>query len=119
MEIVNQFSERIGKNTLIFYNVKTKYGLCKIRKSNWDAGKRPCIKSALDKNDFISNRFREIHGNKYDYSLVEYVNNFTNVKIICKIHGEFLQAPANHSYTPLKKFGGSTECFSLHILNQL
>lgn len=96
MKIVNQFSERVGDDTLIFYHVETKYGLCKIRKSNWNIGKRPCIRSALDKNGFISNRFREIHGDKYDYSLVEYINNFTNVKIICSVHGIFLQTPANH-----------------------
>ena len=29
----------------------------------------------------------------YDYSLVEYVNNTTRVKIICPIHGEFFQRP--------------------------
>lgn len=37
-----------------------------------------------------------IHGDKYDYSLVEYLNNRTKVKIICKKHGEFLQKPNNH-----------------------
>lgn len=39
---------------------------------------------------------KEIHGDKYDYSLVEYVNSKTKVKIICKIHGEFEQNPFNH-----------------------
>jgi len=29
--------------------------------------------------------------NKYDYSLVDYKNNKTKVKIICKIHGIFEQ----------------------------
>lgn len=37
-----------------------------------------------------------IHGYKYDYSLVEYVNSKTKVKIICKEHGVFEQAPTNH-----------------------
>jgi hypothetical protein len=37
-----------------------------------------------------------IHNNKYDYSLVEYVNNKTKVKIICPIHGEFEQVAKNH-----------------------
>ena len=32
-----------------------------------------------------------VHGNKYDYSLVEYVNAHTKVKIICEIHGVFEQ----------------------------
>lgn len=37
-----------------------------------------------------------IHGGKYDYSEVEYVNNNTPVRIICKKHGAFYQRPANH-----------------------
>lgn len=45
-------------------------------------------------------KFREkaikIHGEKYDYSLVEYENNKTNIKIICKTHGIFEQRPAGH-----------------------
>ena len=37
-----------------------------------------------------------IHNKKYDYSLVEYKNNKTKVKIICPIHGEFEQVPSHH-----------------------
>ena len=37
-----------------------------------------------------------IHNNKYDYSLVNYQNAHTNIKIICKEHGEFIQEPTNH-----------------------
>lgn len=39
---------------------------------------------------------KKIHGDKYDYSKVEYVNSNTDVCIICPIHGEFLQTPSNH-----------------------
>lgn len=39
---------------------------------------------------------KEIHGNKYDYSKVEYVNATTKVCIICPEHGEFWQAPSKH-----------------------
>lgn len=39
---------------------------------------------------------RKIHGNKYDYSLVNYVDIHTKVKILCKIHGLFEQLPNNH-----------------------
>ena len=46
-------------------------------------------------NDFVLES-RKIHGNKYDYSNVEYVNSYTKVCIICPIHGEFWQAPSNH-----------------------
>lgn len=33
---------------------------------------------------------------KYDYSMVEYVNNHTNITIICKHHGPFSQSPSVH-----------------------
>ena len=46
-------------------------------------------------NNFIL-KAREIHGEKYDYSLVQYINTDTKVKIICPIHGEFEQTPYKH-----------------------
>ena len=39
---------------------------------------------------------RKIHGSKYDYSKVNYVNNHTKVEIICPEHGSFFQIPSNH-----------------------
>ena len=40
-----------------------------------------------------------VHNNKYDYSLVEYLNSSTKVKIICPEHGLFEQTPAGHLST--------------------
>lgn len=40
--------------------------------------------------------FKNIHGDKYDYSIVQYINAHTKIKIICPIHGEFEQTPNNH-----------------------
>jgi len=37
-----------------------------------------------------------VHRDKYDYSLVEYINNKKKVKIICKEHGIFEQVPTKH-----------------------
>lgn len=48
----------------------------------------------LTKENFI-NRAIKIHGNKYDYSKVEYINNRTKVCIICAEHGEFWISPDN------------------------
>ena len=45
--------------------------------------------------NFIA-KARSIHGDKYDYSKVEYINSRTNVCIICPIHGEFWQNPRTH-----------------------
>lgn len=40
--------------------------------------------------------FRRVHGNRYGYDDVVYINNRTEVKIICPIHGEFKQRPYDH-----------------------
>jgi hypothetical protein len=53
--------------------------------------------SGQNKNTFdLVGEFYKIHGDKYNYSLVEYINNKTKVKIICKTHGVFEQLPSNH-----------------------
>lgn len=39
---------------------------------------------------------KQIHGDKYDYSKVNYIQNKKPVIIICKKHGEFEQRPNNH-----------------------
>ena len=48
------------------------------------------------KNDDFIKKSREVHGDKYDYSKVEYVKNHTKVCIICPKHGEFWQVPNSH-----------------------
>ena len=57
-------------------------------------------KTLRDKLGFTTAEFiikaKEVHGNKYDYSKVEYVNTDTKVCIICPIHGEFWQTPDAH-----------------------
>lgn len=49
----------------------------------------------LTTEQFIE-RARAVHGDKYDYSKVNYVNNSTKVTIICPKHGEFEQIPNSH-----------------------
>lgn len=39
---------------------------------------------------------RLIHGDRYDYSKTVYENSHKHIKIICPVHGEFLQTPTNH-----------------------
>jgi hypothetical protein len=55
---------------------------------------------------FLSNA-KNKHGERYDYSLVEYVNNRTKVKIICPEHGIFEQKPNDHLYYGCGKCGGT------------
>jgi hypothetical protein len=48
------------------------------------------------KEDFIKEAVA-VHGpSSYNYSLVDYVNNRTKIKIKCKIHGVFEQTPGKH-----------------------
>lgn len=52
-------------------------------------------KRKYDNIEFID-RAKKIHGNKYDYSKVEYVSSKEDVVIICPKHGEFKQSPNSH-----------------------
>jgi Zn finger protein HypA/HybF involved in hydrogenase expression len=42
--------------------------------------------------------FNAVHGDRYDYSLVEYRGYNYPVRIICRHHGEFAQKPKHHKY---------------------
>ena len=48
------------------------------------------------KNNFLT-KSKKVHGGKYDYSLVDYVNNQTPIDIICPEHGKFTTTPSVHS----------------------
>lgn len=47
-------------------------------------------------NNIFIEKSKKVHGNKYDYSLVDYKNAISKIKIICLIHGIFEQKPNNH-----------------------
>lgn len=49
-----------------------------------------------DNKTGVITKFKEIHDEDYDYSLVEYVNDKVKVKIICPKHGVFEQHPMKH-----------------------
>ena len=87
-----------------YINMKTKVKImCPIHgiveqtpENNLKYGCYKCFKSyKMNTQDFI-NKSIIVHGDRYDYSLVEYVNSKTKVKIICRDHDEFLQYPGNH-----------------------
>jgi hypothetical protein len=40
-----------------------------------------------------------VHGNRYNYSSVNYINNKIKVTIICNKHGEFLSIPSAHLHS--------------------
>lgn len=51
---------------------------------------------AASNTGVFTSRAIAIHGSKYDYSKVSYINSNTPVSIICPQHGEFSQIPYNH-----------------------
>lgn len=55
------------------------------------------ISTKLSSNteEFIK-KARKVHGDKYDYSKVDYKGTTTKVTIICPVHGEFEQTPNSH-----------------------
>jgi len=64
----------------------------------------PKCSGRLDTKEFIK-RAHEVHGEKYDYSKVEYKSPKIDVCIICPKHGEFWQKPSNHL-----RGNGCSEC---------
>ena len=48
------------------------------------------------KLDAFLEKARSVHGDRYDYSKVEYIDSKTKVCIICPEHGEFWQRPYAH-----------------------
>lgn len=64
-------------------------------------GCRKCgyLKNSLNQrhtNNMFFDKAKKIHGDKYDYSKVNYIDNATKVCIICPEHGEFWQTPNSH-----------------------
>ena len=59
-------------------------------------GCKYCTKGdVFNTNDFIK-KSQTLHNNKFDYSKVIYIDAYTDVQIICPIHGVFKQRPVNH-----------------------
>lgn len=67
-----------------------------------------CAGKHVTTKEFI-NKARDIHNDKYDYSLVDYENCKLKIKIICSEHGEFEQTPNSHL-----DGNGCPKCSGLH-----
>lgn len=92
------------------------HGVFRQRASDHTHNKAGCPKCAVTSNaerkkhdttSFIA-RAQSVHGDKYDYSLVDYVSAHSKVRIICTEHGEFTQTPGSHLFGR-----GCAECKSL------
>ncbi len=113
-DVIKQFKEvhgdRYDYSKVIYINTNSKVEIIcskhgsfykKPSKHKLGAGCPDCKKIEhgnklrLSTEDVIK-QFKEVHGDKFDYSLVDYKTTHTKVKIICSVHGEFEQSPSAH-----------------------
>ena len=71
----------------------------------------------MSQNEFIR-RAKEIHGDKFNYDKVNYINGSTKVIITCPVHGDFLQTPSNHLNGGCKKCADSNRDYLRVTLDQ-
>ena len=55
-----------------------------------------CHGNVKDTTESFILKARAIHGDTYQYDLVDYINSSTNITIVCPNHGEFRQTPTSH-----------------------
>lgn len=92
--------ERSDKKIII---ICKKHGEFLIKASHHMSGKG-CKKCTYERSSVLNshtteqfiNSIKEIHGDFYDYSKVNYINSKTKVDIICPKHGTFKQTPHEH-----------------------
>jgi hypothetical protein len=94
--------------------VRDKYGDLNVLAGGLINKSKPTIRTALNKDDYFSNKAKEVHKNKYNYSKVKYKNSLSKICIICPEHGEFWQRPSGH----LSGMGCS-KCGDLTIKNKI
>ena len=107
---------------LIFCSIHGTFEQTPYHHINRKQGCNKCSKLLnLSNTDEFIIKAKEIHGDKYDYSKIEYIGSDKNVKIICQVHGLFEQRPATH----LRGSGcntcsnGFTKKFKINLINQL
>jgi hypothetical protein len=80
---------KCNKHNLFFYQAPSEH----LRNKN---GCNVCTRNPKVNTDYFVQKSKEIHGDKYDYSLTEYVDSSKKVDVICKEHGVFSVLPNNH-----------------------
>ena len=104
-EFNNRHNNKYDYSLVNYINNKTKiiiicpiHGKFEITPSHHlnGVGCRKCSNNYSYTNQEFINKANIIHNNFYDYSLVNYINSKTKIKIICPIHGIFEQVPSHH-----------------------
>lgn len=92
------------------YLVKTKYGLCTIACDKWNLGRRPDIRSAINKTEYFVNQANEIHNYNFNYNNSMYIDSKTKLEIECKNGHKFSQSPNSHLQGQ-----GCRKCYDLEV----
>lgn len=71
-------------------------------------------KSLTSSRDVFVEKAKKIHGDKYDYSNVDYIKSQKKVCIICPTHGEFWQTPNVHL-----RGSGCPSCTESHLEREM
>ena len=87
--------------------VRNKYGDCLISPAQILQGSNPSVRSAINKTEYSINRFREVHGDKYNYDKFVYTGTRKKGEIVCAKHGSFFQDPNTHLFCTT----GCRECW--------
>ena len=111
-EVIDKFGNKFDLSKIKYINAKTEIEV-KCNDCNYEFKVTPdnlltsligCPKCAeesrIKKRTYNTNAFinisKKVHGDKYDYSKVEYIKSLIPVIITCPIHGEFPQTPKDH-----------------------
>jgi hypothetical protein len=70
------------------------------------------IMKRLSTEDFIE-KAKKVHGDRYDYTNVNYLGSNSMIEIICPIHGAYIQRARKHlEGSGCHKCGTSAKCKS-------
>ncbi|NCC41255.1 MAG: DUF723 domain-containing protein [Gammaproteobacteria bacterium] len=68
----------------------------------------------LKSTDYFVEKAKSVHGETYDYSKTEYTGASNKVTITCRVHGDFLQSPMDHTHSK----AGCPKCASERLSAQ-
>lgn len=76
--------------------VSNKYGTCLVYPHLLLQGHKPSIATALDRDSYFISQAKEIHGDKYDYSMLKYTGYLDLIKIREKNGSFYYTTPYEH-----------------------
>lgn len=82
--------EKHGEHLKTLNSIRSGYACTKCSREKGGASRR------LSESEFL-HRSKEKHGEKYDYSLIEYTRGVDQIQIVCPTHGKFMQMPCDHA----------------------